>query len=341
MEIALNRFFFDTQRRLRNGWWMLTFVALIAVTRLVYRPLKGVLLSLGAAAPWLEMVPFLLVLVATWACTSLRREPLGSVGLRIDRPWLRQVGAGTLLGLASLGLAVALIWLVGGVHFELDPRRSVAGLALGLYVFLCGALFEELLFRGFLFQRLAAGVGVWTAQILFAVLFSLGHWGNPGMDGTTKLWASLELGLAALLLGLAYLRTGSLALPIGLHLGWNWAQGTLLGHGVSGFDQHGWFRPVFHGQQEWISGGNFGPEASVFGVVADLVLIVALWRWKGSVAATANSEHPAPPPRLRPGVRFSHCEPPTEPELRRSRNARGAGRTQPVGAQHRTHAGGC
>jgi membrane protease YdiL (CAAX protease family) len=220
------------------------------------------------------------------------------VGLRLDRRWLRQFGAGTTLGIASLALAAGLIWAFGGVHFELDPNRSALGLVQGLYVFLCVALFEEALFRGFLFQRLAAGVGVWATQILLAVLFSLGHWGNPGMDGLTMLWASAELGLAALLLGLAYLRTRSLALPVGLHLGWNWAQGTLLGFGVSGFDQTGWLRPVFHGQAEWLSGGNFGPEASIFGVVADLVLIGLLWQWQGSEPTLRHSSPPDPTPSL-------------------------------------------
>ena len=59
----------------------------------------------------------------------------------------------------------------------------------------------------------------------------------PGMDGATKAWATLNIGLAAILLGFCYLRTRSLALPIGLHLGWNWAQGSLLGssRGIGSF----------------------------------------------------------------------------------------------------------
>lgn len=44
----------------------------------------------------------------------------------------------------------------------------------------------------------------------------------------------------AILLGLAYLRTRRLALPIGIHFGWNWAKGAVLGFDVSGLDQAGW-----------------------------------------------------------------------------------------------------
>jgi len=90
--------------------------------------------------------------------------------------------------------------------------------------------------------------------------------------------------LGAVLLGLAYLRTRSLALPIGIHLGWNWTHGHLLGFGVSGFAQPGWFHPLLQDLPEWVTGGRFGPEASIFAVVADVLLIVLLWKWKGGTA---------------------------------------------------------
>ena len=151
-------------------------------------------------------------------------------------------------------------------------------------MFTCVALFEEALFRGFVFQRMVDGVGVWPAQIAIGLLFAVGHWGNPGnpgMHGTTEVFATLDLALGAIMLGLAYLRTGSLALPIGLHLGWNWTQGHVLGFGVSGFGYTGWFQPVFQGSPQWISGGEFGTESSGFAVLVDLIVIVSLWRWKG------------------------------------------------------------
>lgn len=101
-------------------------------------------------------------------------------------------------------------------------------------------LLEELLFRGFVFQRMVDGIGPWPALVAMAVLFALAHWGNPGTDGATRAWATIDTALGAILLGLAYLRTGRLALPIGIHFGWNWAQGALLGFDASGLDQAGW-----------------------------------------------------------------------------------------------------
>ena len=279
---ALKKIFFNIDNRLRNGWWILVFIGLIAATRPVYGPVTRGIKQLGAPAEWLEPAAFVFILLVTWACTQLRKESLASVGFKIDPKWMKEILYGTFLGAGLILAASGMIWAIGGVHFELDPARSLSSMSYGLYVFLFVALFEETLFRGFIFQRLVDGAGIWIAQIVLALLFALGHWDNPGMEGATKFWASLDLALGAVMLGLAYLRTRSLALPVGIHLGWNWAQGYLLGFGVSGTDHSGWFQPVFQGKAEWLTGGNFGPEASIFAVLVDLVLVIALWRWKGS-----------------------------------------------------------
>ncbi len=194
----------------------------------------------------------------------------------LDRRWRANSGIGSLFGIASALLAVALIWATGGVRLELDPARSIGMLAYGVYAYLFVALFEETLFRGFAFQRFVAGAGPWIAQIALGLVFAASHWGNSNMQGTTMLFASIELFLGAVLLGLAFLRTRSLALPIGIHFGWNWAHGHVMGFGVSGVEHAGWFKPVLLDNPEWMTGGAFGPEASVFAVFADLVVIVIL-----------------------------------------------------------------
>jgi len=282
----LSNFLFDDAGRLRNGWWALTFLVCVFATTRAYTPLSHGLQALGVAKDWLHPLPVAMVLLATWICTRLRREPLSQVGLRMDRRWTREFAWGSAIGLGGMALASGLIVAIGGVRFELDPARSLGTMGFGLYMFLSVAALEELLFRGFLFQRLVSGIGVWPAQIALALLFALAHWGNPGMEGATKVWATFDIALAAVTLGLAYLRTRSLALPIGLHLGWNWAQGYLLGFGVSGVDLTGWLHPVFQGLPTWITGGEFGPEASVMGVIADLAMLALVWKWPVAKAAT-------------------------------------------------------
>jgi membrane protease YdiL (CAAX protease family) len=291
--------FFNTDRQLRNGWWILIFIGFVAVTSVVYKPVSHGFKSLGLPKLWLEPVPFLFALLATWACTQLRKEPLSSVGFRLDRRWFKEVVGGTLLGAVMLLTVVGMICAIGGVRFELDPAREWGTLLTGLYVFLLVALLEETLFRGFIFQRLLDGIGVWPAQIALATLFAVSHWGSPGMQGNTEIVAFADLFLAAVMLGLAYLRTRSLALPVGLHLGWNWMQGHVLGFGVSGYDFAGWLRPVFQGKAEWLTGGAFGPESSIFSPLVSLFVIVLLARWKGSAVPGHLEARAAPAGRKR------------------------------------------
>ena len=283
MKPILKTAFFNAEGSLRNGWWVLIFIAFVAVTRFAYKPVTHGLQSLGLPKLWLEPAPFLFALLATWACTRLRKEPLSSVGFRLDRRWFKEIAWGMLSGIGMLLAVVGIICVIGGVRFELDPVRTAGTLLTGLYIFLFTALLEETLFRGFIFQRLLDGLGVWPAQIALATLFAVAHWGSPGMEGATEIVAFMDIFLAAVMLGLAYLRTRSLALPIGLHLGWNWTQGHVLGFGVSGYDFAGWLKPIFQGKPEWLTGGAFGPESSIFSPLVSLVMIVLLWRWKGSI----------------------------------------------------------
>lgn len=299
--------FFNADQRLRNGWWVLSFLGILVASLAGFRTLTPFLSRHGIHnGEWVEGVLFALALLATGICVRLRQETLGQAGFHLDRRWAREAVWGILLGAGIMLLAGGLLWAAGGVTWELHPARSLRALGHGLWAFTLVALFEETLFRGFVFQRMVAGLGEWPTQVVLALFFAISHWGNPGMHGATKFWASLDIALAAVFLGLAYLRTRSLALPIGIHLGWNWTQGYLLGFGVSGTTgQPGWIRPIFQGKPEWVSGGAFGLEASIFGVIAVLLGIALLWKWKGSDPTQPElREESAPAISSVPGDRF-------------------------------------
>lgn len=142
-------------------------------------------------------------------------------------------------------------------------------------IFASVALAEELLFRGFVFQRLVDGLGRWPAQLLVAGFFLLTHLDNPGMAGGARLLAGVNIALASVLFGLAFIRTGGLAMPLGLHFGANWMQVGVLGFGVSGESQRGLLEPVLEVGPEWLTGGSFGLEANVPGLVL-VALVLAL-----------------------------------------------------------------
>jgi membrane protease YdiL (CAAX protease family) len=261
----------NKQGEIRNGYKILGFILLlfVAMSATGFLSEKAVYWGLALAA-----------LGVSWFCLKLEAEPLASIGLRINARFFAEFLSGTLLGI----LMILLAWLgakfFGGVALARNPEVGLGNLSYALIPFLAVSIWEELLFRGYVFQRAIRGIGNSSALLIFALLFALVHWSNPGMEGSTKLWASLNIGLASVLLGLAWIKTKSLALPIGIHLGWNWAQGNLLGFGVSGTKPQGFWMPVFNDAPLWLTGGSFGLEASLHCTVVCIAACAGLLFWR-------------------------------------------------------------
>lgn len=281
------RVILDDENRLQMGWRALAFFCVYRLTLILLQFPAGVLqllLQPGAAGFDHRLAVLIATagaLLATWICTAAERVPLASVGLGFERSWFRELLWGSLGGIALMVFTALVILLAGGFRWTWNPQGSVVAILGGVPFYLLVALKEEVIFRGYPFQRLLTNLGPWPTQVLMALVFALFHWGNPGMSGATRVWALLNISLAGLLLGLCYLKTGRLALPIGVHLGWNWAQGHLLGFGVSGISNaQGLWKPVFTDKPLWLSGGSFGLEASLSCTVVCTAAILALLLWK-------------------------------------------------------------
>jgi hypothetical protein len=121
---------------------------------------------------------------------------------------------------------------------------------------------EEIVSRGVLYRIVEQRFGSWAALIVSALVFGGLHAWNPNATPWSCLAIAIEAGL---LLGIVYTLTRSLYVCMGLHAGWNFLQGPVLGIPVSGFDLHGLLRATLHGPV-WLSGGAFGAEASALTV---------------------------------------------------------------------------
>ena len=220
----------------------------------------------------------LIVLAATFISQLLRKKPFSEIAGTINFTWVKNLLQGILLGALLMFLPALILYLGGWVRFEIQPIDAKV-LLNATVVFISVAVAEEFLFRGFIFQRLTGSIGVWPAQLIIAAYFLLIHINNPGMEGTIKLLASANIFTASLLFGFAFLKTKSLAMPIGIHFMANWMQGTLLGFGVSGNDEAGILKPLFVQAPAWLTGGTFGLEASLFGLVSLVIITAAFYTW--------------------------------------------------------------
>lgn len=283
-------FFQDAEGRLRGGWKALIFfVAYVVLTAVLTMPVVVIGMAMKAdvsALVDLKLGPMLGALSGlgvTALFLAMEGQPFHSVGLRLNPRWAREFALGAAGGVALIGLTALLLLGMGGFHWVRNPGGSLAGIAGGFLVFLFVGINEEVAFRGYPFQRLVRSMGPWPAQILLAVLFAAIHWGNPGIRDASpalKAWTTLNIALAAVFLGLCYLKTRSLALPIGVHLGWNWAQGHLLGFQVSGTNAAGFWKPVLANKPQWLTGGAVGLEGSALCALLLVATILALVLWK-------------------------------------------------------------
>jgi len=230
----------------------------------------------GADVPIYQQA--LIVSAASLVCQGLRRRPVADLLGAFDGRWPRQFLLGAMGGALLMLIPALLLGVAGAVSWRLNADwTSVVGPMLALIG--AAAVTEELLFRGFLFQRLIDGLGAWPAQVLIGALFTLTHSDALREQGALGYLAGANIFLASIMFGLAYLRTRSLAMPLGLHLAANAVQGPMLGLGVSGDDQPGLLSARFHGAPEWLTGGAFGLEASVPGLACVIALTAILWRW--------------------------------------------------------------
>ncbi len=273
------------QKLKRFGLGMVNLAALMVVARWLYARV-GRHSDGGVAA--VVMAAALLALY--WAGSRwIERRRAEDVRLRDLADGL---GAGLALGVALISCVMGVLWISGS--YRPAGWGTWAPLAGALLSALAGAVSEEVFFRGFLFRLVAGLGGKWTALALSSAIFGFAHYNNAGAG----VWSSVAIAIeAGVLLGAAYAASGSLWLPIGIHAGWNFAEGPVFGTAVSGYPEYaGLVRGSLHGP-DLLTGGTFGPEASIVTPIVCLALAAIYLRKMGlaqSSIAPGGAEAPAP-----------------------------------------------
>jgi membrane protease YdiL (CAAX protease family) len=195
---------------------------------------------------------------------------------------------------SELSLKAAPLSLLAGVTMGVMTFSAVMAVMVGLHLYdftyhgaapawravgmaLESGVVEEVLVRGVILRLAWRAFGPWVALAISAVLFGAGHIGNPGATAFTTACVAIEAGV---MLAAFYALTGRLWVSIGFHAAWNFTQGYIFGAAVSGGD----FGDAIarstarRGLADWLTGGAFGPEASLPALtICTAIGVATLW----------------------------------------------------------------
>ena len=305
-----NLFYSRVERRPRALWRLLIqalifFILLSAMQIVIFIAAEVLLQSLGgfdptAATPSLARHPLMLIalaissILAIWisfviAARWLDRRPMRDYGFQFSSRWWRDLVFGLFLGAVLMALVfvveLAAGWVeITGYMAQAGPEGFVIWFLTAFIFYISVGIYEEMLFRGYHLRNMAEGfegrslnprTALLLAYFLSSAIFGVAHAFNPN----ATLISVFNIAVAGLFLGIGYILTGDLAVPIGLHITWNFFQGNVFGFPVSGTSSGVTLIQVNQLGPDWMTGGLFGPEAGLIGLAAMLLgtLLTVLW----------------------------------------------------------------
>lgn len=233
----------------------------------------------SALACLAALIPFALTLAITVFFALLTQpNPFPVLGLTWDSYSPGLAWSGVIIGFCCVmlmfacGLLMGFIKIVGRQRAE-PAHDAVTSFCGGTTDYIAGAVLEEIVTRGYIYYVLNAALGWTAAVVVSAVIFSLVHLVRPSR---LPFLFTVNAFIFGLLTGVCRYYTGSLWLPIGLHLAWNVTAGPVLGLPYSGSAyEKGIIRSEVSGP-EWLTGGFYSPDAGMFGTCALVLAAVGL-----------------------------------------------------------------
>ena len=189
----------------------------------------------------------------------------------------REWAKGVLIGAGLIASCVLILWVLGMYRIEgLNPWTFLLP---AVAMAISSGTFEELFFRGVVFRSVEDLFGSWISVVVSSALFGFMHLLNPEGTIVGAIYISIEAGL---LLAAAYLITRRLWIGMGLHMAWNYTLSAIFSGIVSGgVSDPGLIRSSIQGP-EFLTGGSFGLESSVFALflctAAGVILVIIAWQ---------------------------------------------------------------
>jgi len=309
------------ERRLRAPWRLFAGLLVGGVVVFLLVAVASMFVDDGGLLVVQSLTMAAILLSVPVVAYLVDRRRIADYGLGVDRQWWRDTAFGLALGVvmptALFLVQFALGWVTVTGTFVTDAGAflSFGGVSAGVALLLALAFFvgvgvyEEVFVRGYLLTNVAEGAaglpgfderrGVVLATLATAAVFGLLHAMNPSSSALSI----TNITFFGILLGLGFVWTDRLGVPIGLHIAWNTVVGAVYGFPVSGITVGVTVLDTETTGPALLTGGSFGPEG---GLIALLALVVGLalsaWWVRREYGAVALRESVAVPTLRTDGV---------------------------------------
>lgn len=220
---------------------------------------------------FVKEIMIIAVSIIAWKVLSKRK--LEDMGLGCFREYKKDLGAGLLLGIVLMTLTFFVILLTGSGFVETWVPQFTINTVIYLAAFVLVGFAEEILARGYFMSALRQTKSMPLIVSVSAVLFSLMHM----MNNAFSVIPFINIVLVGLLFAYMYIKSGSIWMPIGFHITWNYFQGNVYGFSVSGMKSDGLITTQL-ASDNILNGGAFGPEGGLI-VTAVIILGFVFTKW--------------------------------------------------------------
>ena len=271
---------------LRAGWRIFIYIAFVIILFRLFDLLEGSFLFIQGdnlsdyALLWNRLVSKFFQLLAVFIpgivlLRWLDKRPIVLLGMGFYKGTLRELSIGMLMGFVLIISSVSILWLTGVASFSFN------GFSMGLLLYLFSVLgilvisaaYEEILFRGYIFQSLIEGSNFWITLGLYSLLFGAAHLSNEGIT----IFSIAVTIIAGVFLGVIYFKTRALWMCIGVHFIWNWTLGPLFGMGLS---ESKFLRRSLFAYQPSESFFIYGRDVVSEMILGVLLLALTIYLWK-------------------------------------------------------------
>ena len=190
----------------------------------------------------------------------------------------KSISIGFILAISVIFVIISTIAALTDVIVSVSNENNYKLIFLVIILFSIQGFTEEIVFRGYLMNRIAALKGKWVGVFINSLFFTIFHIAHP----SSSYLSSLNIYIIGVVLSLIFWYTDNIIIVGIFHGTWNVIIGVVLGINLSGINiSYSIFKIILNSNNKVVIGGEFGIEASIittiFFVLFGIVIYISLY----------------------------------------------------------------